>query len=244
MGVKDIAILTKTLYDVQSLKIALAARMRAYSLENKQEYKDTLKELKSREGRCVRILKQELIDGGYGHMLEISGVGPKTVGSLVMYTAKTERICDKKGKYKFTRIHDELKIFPSAVSLRHYAGLHVVCKNCGCVEPICKSKGTTSYMRGDNEHKFTGCGNFVPAAARKLRGKPMDWNDKLRSRLLSIGSSMYRVKGPYRDIFREKRAKAIEKHPDWTKGHTFNYAKRATLVQLLNHFYKLYLRED
>ena len=244
MTLRELALMSKSLYDLSDNRIAMSQRVWQYGLTENPFWSDQIKALKKQERILQEAIEEEAIEMGFGDMMRVKGVGPRTVGGIVMHIIKTERIYHKNGKYKKTVFLDELKDFPSIASLWHYAGFHVVCANCGCTDRVCRNKETITTGLGEKKNKYTGCGNFVPTAAKKRRGKPVDWDNKFRSRLLSIASSLFRTGGPYSDIYKEERVKAIEKHPDWSKGRTFNHAKRRMIKRLLKDFWEAYLKED
>jgi len=250
MGLAEIAVLTKTLYDLSDFRISLGNRIRAYGMEDIW-YVDQFKDLKSMEYQYEKQLKKLLIENDFGDMLDVKGIGVRTVGSIVMFTIESERIKDDAGKFVETMFKNNLKSFRGLRSLWHYAGLHVVCANCGLTDAGCKNVRHVQVVKfakvGEKPKimEYIGCGNFVPTAAKLRKGKPVNWNEAFRKRLLSIGSQMFRIRGsPYRHIYDEEREKAKEKHPDWSKGRTFNHAKRLMVKQLLKDFYNAYLREE
>jgi len=242
----DVALLTKTLYDITEFRISLANRMRQYGLADQpfQWWPDRLKEVKAMERDFQKELKDRLSKAGFDKFMDIKGIGPRVAGAIIMYVVKTERLHDEKGKYIGTRFYDEFMKFKGARSLFHYAGLIPICKYCGLTESQCVNEQSVIVRVGKEDKEFIGCGDYEAKAAKERRGKPVTWNPSFRKRLLSLASSLFRTGGPYADIYKRERAKAEESHPDWAKGARFNHAKKMMMRQLLKDFYFEYLKGE
>ena len=227
MPLVNIALLTRSLYDIAHARISLNNRIRAYNLQTDTDWKSRKKTLEHLEYEYEKHLEKQLEQTTYSPMLDVKGIGSRTVGGLIMHLIETERIEDSNGKYKQTLFHNTLKHFDGVRSLWHYAGFHLRCKHCGLAENKCE------------------CDNAEFVAAKKRRGLPVDWNETFRQWLLGVSSQLIRcMNGPYRQIYEEERAKSEEYHPDWSKGHHFNHAKRLMVKQLLKDFYGNFLSPE
>jgi len=71
------------------------------------------------------------------------------------------------------------------------------------------------------------CG-LAPNQVRK-RGEKVNYNPKLKTFAWKIGESFIKFKCFGRKLYDSFKEQAKQKHPDWSKGHIHNYAKRKVI---------------
>lgn len=84
--------------------------------------------------------------------------------------------------------------------------------------------------------KYFGLDVVDGKARRRRRGEKMTWNPFAKVLAWKIGESFVKKPGFFRQMYLEEKEKAKEKHPDWTKGHVHNHAKRVVAKRFLALF--------
>jgi len=239
----EIALTTKSLYDLTANRITLSSRMRQYGLKTNLDWQEILKQYIHLEREYEKKLVELINQTKFAPMLKVKGLGARIAGGLIMHLIKSERIysktkTDKNGdpRYVGTKFLDELRSFNSFQSLIHFAGQHQRCKNCGYSQKDCK------------------CGKLELVIAKERRGFPVDWSPTFRKWLLNIASSLYRSSAsdaPYEIIYKQALQKSLQNpnHVNWDKKnpkntHHKNHARRIMIRQLLKDFYNNFMRNE
>ncbi len=82
-------------------------------------------------------------------------------------------------------------------------------------------------------------------APKRAEGSAVDWNPRLRTTMFLLGDSiMKNTDNPWNAELQRYREEIAAKHPDLTKGHNLNRAKRRVVKEILKRFFLAAKGED
>jgi hypothetical protein len=92
-----------------------------------------------------------------------------------------------------------------------------------------------------NIWKYSGLAPGQESQERR-RGKKLNYNPKLKSFCWKIGQSFVRFKCFGRKLYDSFKEQTKQKHPDWTKGHIDNYARKKVVKLFISSVWEVWRR--
>ncbi len=95
------------------------------------------------------------------------------------------------------------------------------------------------FTKPSSMWRFCGLHVIDGKAPRRATGQPTDFNPFARTMAWKLGESFRKVGGVYRYFYEKSFEESLVKHPDWSRLHHINHARRVTVKLFLSHYYEV-----
>lgn len=228
-NIRELRFLVESYYDLQKLRIETGNRL--YQLIGKDKLQDarfvgltsTFKRLKELEKGVSSLIKSEVKTLPIWNMWlkDVKGIGHILTAGLYSW------ICGQKHTAKCIKKRE--KYFAKKAKGAKKRKTRFECK---C--PII-AIGRFPYV--SSLWKYCGLDVVGGKAPKRTKGKKITWNPRMKTLCWKIGESFVKTRDFYRTQYDNFRDAEDTKHPDLSKLHRYNRAKRKTVKLFLSHLF-------
>jgi len=200
--------------DLVDIRIRIENRLRAFPGETRAIYPEQLEKIETAVREEIMQLVQE-VPIWKAFLSKWRGLGPCLAGALI--AAIMVRFVERPPQ-------NELE-------------LQWALKTKGGATLVPELRGIVAFDNPSKLHAFCGLDVRDGKAPKRQRGKPIDWNPKMRVLAWKIGEQFVKQGGYYRKVYEEARA-VYDARPDLQKGkgakaHRHAMARRKMVKQFL-----------
>lgn len=206
---------------------------RIENLENKKEDTNTKKEIQ-------RLIKMALVETLNRHPDVKEEITLENINDFIL--EERNKRCEDDGALQMLIVaeQDYLKkleafmmtfdIYKRWLKIINGAGVKLSAKLLAGIEDIRR------FPAPSNLWSYCGYGDPDPEHNKRENGQ-ITYSPKMKKLIWLLGESFIKQSSPYKVIFDKRRIKTAITHPEWTKMHSYNDAKRVMMKRFLAELY-------